>query len=266
MRKWMIRLLAIGLMVSTLFTGGVTATQATDKEKVIVFAAASLTESLNQIKEIYEKEHPNVEIVYNFDSSGTLKTQIESGAPFDVFISAAQKQMNELDPAKNDQQKGFIDPKTRVDLLENRVVLCVKDGNPAEVKEFGDIAKPSVKLIALGNDDVPVGQYSKEIIERLDIMDQIKDKISYGSNVKEVTTWIKEGVADCGIIYQTDATAAKLAVVATADANLLQTPVIYPMALKKENISDAQKAFYAYLQTEPAIKVFESVGFSQVKR
>ena len=229
--------------------------------QLTVFAAASLTETLNEIAEQYKTVAPNVELVFNFDSSGTLKTQIEEGADCDLFLSAAQKQMNAL------QEEDLINTNTRVDLLENKVVLAVPEGNPADIQSFEDIGTDPCKRIALGNEDVPVGSYSVEILTNLGILDELEsgNKITYGSNVKEVTTQVKEAAADCGIVYATDAFSAGLETVDQATAEECG-PVIYPAALtaSTEHADEAQ-AFLDYLTTDDAAAIFASVGFAMVK-
>ena len=229
--------------------------------QLTVFAAASLTETLNEIAEQYKAVAPNVELVFNFDSSGTLKTQIEEGADCDLFLSAAQKQMNAL------QDEDLINTNTRVDLLENKVVLAVPEGNPADIQSFEDIGTDPCKRVALGNEDVPVGSYSVEILTNLGILDELEsgNKITYGSNVKEVTTQVKEAAADCGIVYATDAFSAGLETVDQATAEEC-SPVIYPAALtaSTEHADEAQ-AFLDYLTTDDAAAIFASVGFAMVK-
>ena len=236
-----------------------------------VFAAASMTETLTEIQEMYKEVAPNVTLVFNFDSSGTLKTQIQEGADCDVFISAAQKQMNQLDkdadPEVNTEGLDYVLEGTRINLLENKVVLAVPDGNPKGIESFADLGTDKLSLLALGNEDVPVGQYSEEILTNLGILDQLEqeNKITYGSNVKEVTTQVSEAAADAGIIYATDAYSAGLLVVAQADDTMCKQ-VIYPAAVL--NISenqDASEAFLEYLKTDDCMKVFEEVGFTAVK-
>lgn len=237
-----------------------------ENKSLIVFAAASMTETMEELKDTYEKENSNIEIVYTFDSSGTLKTQIEEGAKVDLFISAAQKQMNALDPSVGDVETEYvINPETRIDLLENKVVLAAPEGNPKDVSEFSDIGNEKVEKVALGNSDVPVGQYSEELLRNLGIWDEIQEKVSYGSNVKEVTTWVDESVVDCGIIYKTDAFSAGLEVVNEADESMLDNKVIYPVAIleKTENKEEALK-FLEFLKSEKASEVFQSVGFSPI--
>ena len=236
-----------------------------------VFAAASMTETLTEIQEMYKEVAPNVTLVFNFDSSGTLKTQIQEGADCDVFISAAQKQMNQLDkdadPEVNTEGLDYVLEGTRINLLENKVVLAVPDGNPKGIESFADLGTDKLSLLALGNEDVPVGQYSEEILTNLGMLDQLEqeNKITYGSNVKEVTTQVSEAAADAGIIYATDAYSAGLPVVAQAD-DTMRKQVIYPAAVL--NISenqDAAEAFLDYLKTDDCMKVFEEVGFTAVK-
>lgn len=233
-----------------------------------VFAAASMTETLTEIQEMYKEVAPNVTLVFNFDSSGTLKTQIQEGADCDVFISAAQKQMNQLDkdadPEVNTDGLDYVLEGTRVNLLENKVVLAVPDGNPKDIQNFEDLGTNKLSLLALGNEDVPVGQYSNEILTNLGILDSLEaaGKITYGSNVKEVTTQVSEAAADAGIIYATDAFSAKLTVVDQAGSDLCRQ-VIYPAAvLNVSKNQEAAKEFLAYLQTDTCMKVFEAVGFA----
>lgn len=242
--------------------------------ELIVFAAASMTETMNQIAEMYKTVAPNVTLTYNFDSSGTLKTQIQEGAECDLFISAGQKQMNQLDitadPEVNTDKLDFVLEGTRINLLENRVTLCVPEGNPKDIKSFDDLAdklKDGSVLMAMGNSDVPVGQYTQKILAfyGLDEEKLAKDGvITYGTNVKEVTTQVTEASVDCGVVYCTDAFSAGLTPVDYATKEMCGQ-VIYPAAVL--NISknqEAAKEFLAYLQTDEAMKVFEAVGFASV--
>lgn len=237
----------------------------TPKTQISVFAAASMTETLTEIEKLYEEQNKNIDIIYTFDSSGTLLTQIQEGAKADLFISAAQKQINALDKEKAekpDELKVFIDSATRTDLLENVVVLAVPSDNPKNISSFDDINTEKVEKIALGNGDVPVGQYSEEILKNMGVWDAIQPKITFGSNVKEVTTWVGENAADCGIIYSTDAYSAGLKAVAKAPEGTLKTPVIYPAAvLDNSENKDEVKKFLEFLKSDEAKKIFESVGF-----
>lgn len=242
--------------------------------ELIVFAAASMTETMNQIAEMYKTVAPNVTLTYNFDSSGTLKTQIQEGAECDLFISAGQKQMNQLDitadPEVNTDKLDFVLEGTRINLLENRVTLCVPEGNPKDIKSFDDLAeklKAGSVLMAMGNSDVPVGQYTQKILAfyGLDEEKLAKDGvITYGTNVKEVTTQVTEASVDCGVVYCTDAFSAGLTPVDYATKEMCGQ-VIYPAAvLNVSKNQEAAKEFLAYLQTDEAMKVFEAVGFASV--
>lgn len=240
--------------------------------ELIVFAAASMTETLTQIAERYKSVAPNVTLVFNFDSSGTLKTQIQEGAEVDVFISAAPKQMNQLDASKdadkNPDGLDFVLQGSRIDLLENKVALAVPEGNPKGIASYDDLAaglKGGTVFLAMGNSDVPVGQYTQKILAYYDLDETdlaAAGCITYGSNVKEVTTQVAEAVVDCGVIYATDAFSAGLQVVDTATAEMCGQ-VVYPAAVMNvsKNPEEAQ-AFLDYLTGPEATAVFESVGFS----
>ncbi len=247
---------------------------------LIVFAAASMQETLTEIGEAYKADHPGLNLVFNFDSSGTLKTQIQEGADCDIFISAGQKQMNQLDaavtsavnadaPEENPEENlDFIESNTRFDLLENKVALAVPEGNPANIRSF-DGLKASLEagdiLLAVGNSDVPVGQYTQKLFAYYGLDETAlaaSGVLTYGSNVKEVTTQVSEGAVDCGVIYATDACSAGLTVVDTATAEMCGQ-VIYPAAvLKSSRYPEEAQAFLDYLRTPEAGAVLEAVGFT----
>ena len=247
-----------------------------DQITLTVFAAASLTESLNAIGEKYMADNQNVKLVFNYDSSGTLYKQIKEGAVCDLFISAAPKQMNQLDGTlKDDAEKNpdgldMLLAGSRIDLLENKVALAVADGNPKGIDSFDKLAEllktGDVKL-AIGNADVPVGQYTQKIFKFYDIDEAaVADKLTYGSNVKEVTTAVSEGTVDCGIIYASDAYSAKLTVAATATADMCGQ-VIYPAAILSGSTNqDAAAAFLKYLQGSEASAEFEKVLFTPLSK
>lgn len=227
-----------------------------------IFAAASMTETMDQIKEDYKSVAPNVTIVPTYDSSGTLLTQIQEGADCDLFISAAQKQMNTL------EESGGLLEGTRVDLLENKVTLAVPNGNPKGIESFDQLAellKAGDVMLAMGNSDVPVGQYTQKIFTYYGLDEETlaaAGVLSYGSNVKEVTTHVSEATVDCGIIYGTDAVSAGLTVVDTATAEMCGQ-VIYPAAvLAGSGRPEEAKAFLNYLQSVDCAKIFEGVGFT----
>lgn len=240
--------------------------------ELIVFAAASLTETLNAIAETYSAENPGVTFSFNFDSSGTLKTQIQEGADCDLFISAGQKQMNQLDSTAsadvNTEGLDFVDSDSRVDLLENKVVLCVPENGDKGIDSFDSLAehlKAGDILFCMGNSDVPVGQYTQKILAYYDLDEEAlaaAGVITYGSNVKEVTTQITEASVDAGVVYCTDAYSAGLTPVDEATKEMCGQ-VIYPAAvLKAAPNAEAAREFLAYLQTDRAATVFESVGFT----
>lgn len=252
------------------------ATEKSDMEKteLVVFAAASMTETLTTIRELYKVENPNVELIFNFDSSGTLKTQIQEGAACDLFISAGQKQMDQMDltadPQVNTEGLNFILEGTRINILENKVTLCVSEISDSGIETFDDLAKALQNgeiLMAMGNSDVPVGQYTQKILSFYELNEEELAKagvISYGSNVKEVTTQISEGSVDCGIIYGTDAVSAGLTVRDCATEKMCGQ-VIYPAAvLKVSKNQEAAKDFLTFLQTDSCMKIFEDVGFSGI--
>lgn len=272
-------LLALAVSMTACLTGcGRTNTNtnadASEKTELVVFAAASMTETLNQIKTDYEAQHKDITLTYNFDSSGTLKTQIQEGATCDVFISAAQKQMDQLDASKdetaNPEKLDFINSNSRMDLLENKVVLVVPENNPKNINSFDDLKSKLESgdvLLAMGNSDVPVGQYTQKILQYWGLDEKAladAGEITYGSNVKEVTTQVSEGSADCGVVYYTDAYSAGLKIVGEATEEMCGK-TIYPAAVMKnsEHPEQAQE-FLAYLSSDAAAKVFEKVGFAAV--
>ena len=289
MKKCLSLLLALCLTLSLTACGGKTDTSADAADgsqtqdsapaeapagepvELIVFAAASMTETLTEIAELYKTAAPEVTITYNFDSSGKLLTQIKEGADCDLFISAAPTQMNAMDGSligdteKNPDGLDLIVTDSRVNLLENKVTLTVPEGNHKCIESFDQLAellKGGDVMLAIGNSDVPVGQYTLKIFNYYGIDETaVADKLTYGNNVKEVTSQVSEASADCGIIYATDAFSAGLTVVDSATAEMCGQ-VIYPAAVLKGDKEEATRAFLAYLQTDAAMTVFESVGFS----
>ena len=242
--------------------------------ELIVFAAASMTETLTEIAEMYKAVAPNVTLVYNFDSSGTLKTQIQEGADCDLFISAAPKQMNALDAScdaeKNPDGLDFVLQESRINLLENKVALVVPEGNPKGIESFDQLAellKSGGVLLAMGNSDVPVGQYTQKILAYYELNEEdlaAAKVLTYGSNVKEVTTQVSQSSVDCGVVYGTDAFSAGLEVVDTATKDMCGQ-VIYPAAvLNISKAPEAAQAFLDYLCGDEAMAVFEAVGFSRM--
>ena len=225
-----------------------------------VSAAASLTNAMNELAELYGKDNPNVKIVFNFGSSGALQQAIENGGETDLFYSAAQKQMNAL------EEKGELAEGTRRDLLRNEVVLIVPNDSTKDIKSYEDVATDKVEKIALGEPKgVPVGQYSEEIFTALNILDAVKAKAVYGSDVRQVLAWTESGEVDCGVVYATDAAISdKVKVICAAPENT-HKPVIYPAAVIKSSKNlDAAKAFLDFTSSDAAKAVFEKYGFASI--
>ena len=254
--------------------GGESAAPEAEEVELIVFAAASMTETLDEIIEMYKQVAPNVTILPTYESSGTLLDNIEAGADCDLFISAGQSQMNTLDGTladdadKNPNGQDLLLAGTRVDLLENKVALAVPDGNPAGIESFDQLAELLAAgdvFLAIGNSDVPVGQYTQKIFAYYGLNEDDLNTagvLTYGTNVKEVTTQVSEAAVDCGIIYSTDAFSAGLTVVDGATAEMCGQ-VIYPAAvLSTSQHPDEATAFLDYLKAADAGAVFESVGFT----
>ncbi len=262
--------LLVLLLLLSLFTGCGSAKPSGD---LVIFAAASMTEVLPQLTAKYQEKCPDLSPTFNFESSGKLKTQIQEGADCDIFISAAPKQMNALDKSKdaeggNPDGLDFVLQGTRVNLLENKVALAVPAGNPKDIQSYDDLVaglKAGTVMLAMGNSDVPVGQYTQKILSYYELDEATLAEagvITYGTNVKEVTTQVSEAAVDCGIIYGTDAYSAGLTVVDTATKEMCGQ-VIYPAAvLNVSKHPEAAKAFLEYLKGAEAGAVFESVGFS----
>ena len=222
-----------------------------------VAAAASLTDVMKELAAVYEKEHPGVKLVFNFGSSGALQQAIENGGETDLFFSAAQKQMNAL------QDSGNLAEGTRKDLLENEVVLVVPKEDGKDIKSFEDLTRSDIQHVALGEPKgVPVGQYTEEILTKLGILDQVKAKAVYGSDVRQVLSWTETGDADCGVVYATDAAVSdKVKVVAKAPKDS-HKPVIYPAAvIKSSKHLDEARDFLAFTSSDEAKKLFEKYGF-----
>lgn len=266
MKKKILTVMLAGVMVAGMSAGSVQAATIEDASgDLYVFIAASLANAMDEIQKDFNEEYPDVNILFNADSSGTLQTQIEEGSRCDIFFSAASKQMDALvdeELAKKDSV---------VDLLENKVVLIKPKDGETKVTGFENIT--DAKNIALAGEDVPVGQYSREIFKNLGIEDDVnKMEINEGKNVTDVLASVSEGSNEIGIVYATDATsvADKVDVIAEAPEGSLKTPVLYPVGLTVDaEASDeeaaAADAFLEYLQTDDAMKVFEEYGFAAYK-
>ena len=226
--------------------------------ELTILAAASLTDVCNEIKTEYEAAHPNVTLNFSYGASGALQTQIEEGAPADLFFSAATKQMTAL----NDE--GLMDPDSIVKLLENKVVLIVPEGSDKDITSFEDVATDKVGMIGLGEPgSVPVGQYSEEIFTSLGILDTVKTKANYGSDLRTVLSWVETGAVDCGVVYATDAYVGEnIQIVCEAPVGSCKQVIYLVGIVKASEHADAAAEFLAYLQTDHAMQKFEGYGFS----
>lgn len=255
--KKSLKFVSVLLMITSLcLIAGCAKQTAGNSTTLNISAAASLKDSMDEIKQLYGSEKANVTLKINYGSSGTLQQQIEQGAEVDIFISAAPKQMDAL------QSKDLILKDSRKDLLLNDVVLIIPKDN-TEIKDFNDLITDKVKKIALGEPkSVPAGQYAEEIFTKLGILDKIKSKAVYGNDVKEVLSWVETGNADAGIVYATDAkVSGKVKVISTAPLDS-HKPVVYPAAIiKTSKEADSAKDFMKYLTSDKAKAVFEKYGF-----
>ena len=269
MKKLLALVMALAMALALCACGG---DSAAEDMELTVFAAASMEETLTEIGDMYMAENEGVTVVFNFDSSGTLKTQIQEGAVCDVFISAGQTQMDQLDitadASVNTEGLDFVLEGSRFDLLENKVALVVPEGNPAGIESFEDMRdglESGTIMLAMGNSDVPVGQYTQKIFDYYGLDEAALAEsgcITYGTNVKEVATQVAEATVDCGVIYTTDAFSENLAVVDTATAEMCGQ-VIYPAAVL--NISEHQEQaqdFLDFVVSDAGREVLESVGFT----
>ena len=231
-----------------------------EKVELYVLAAASLTDVMAQIAESYKEVAPEVGITFVFDSSGTLQSQIEAGATADVFVSAAQRQMNAL------EEGGLIKGESRRDLLLNQVVLILPAASELALSSFEDVAGDLVKMIAIGDESVPVGQYTQQIYEYLGTWDAVKAKANLGQNVRAVLSWVESGDVDCGIVYATDAASTVGVKVAAEAPEGSHAPVIYPAAVVEgsQHEQDAQ-AFLDYLSGDTARALFIAAGFTMAE-
>ena len=229
--------------------------------ELTILAAASLTDVCNEIKVNYEATHENVILHFSYGGSGALQTQIEEGAPADIFISAATKQMTALD------EQGLMDSDSIVQLLENKVVLVVPADSTADIASFEDVATDKVTMVGLGEPgSVPVGQYSEEIYSTLNLLEQVKATANYGSDVRTVLTWVETGEVDCGIVYATDAYTTELVKIVAEAPEGSYKQVIYPAGVvNSTKHAEAAAEFMAYLQKEETLALFESYGFSALK-
>lgn len=226
--------------------------------ELTVAAAASLTDVTKALADDYAKVAPHIKLTFTYASSGALQTQIEQGAPVDLFLSAAQKQMNAL------EEKNLINKDTRVNLLENKLVLIVSKDSKAGIASFEDVATDKAGQVAIGDPaSVPAGQYAQKAFESLKLWEQVKAKANLGTDVRQVLTWVESGNAECGLVYSTDAaTSRKITVICEAPEGSVEK-IIYPAAVTAESKhTEEAKAFLDYLAGDSAAAVFKEYGFS----
>lgn len=249
------------ILIFSVLVSGCSTNQASEtmKEKVelTVSAAVSLTDALTELKTSFEKEHSDVTLTYNFASSGKLVQQIEQGAPVDIFISANQSFMNQL------EEKKLIDTATRAEVAKNVIVLITNKENETTVSSFEQLNKDNVQQMAIGDpDSVPAGKYSKQIFESLQLQDALKDKFVLASDVRQVLAYVESGNADFGIVYSSDALISdKVKVIATAKSEW-HDPIVYPGAvIAGSKHPDAAKTFMDYLTSKKGKNILSKYGF-----
>lgn len=253
----------VGALLITLLSAGCGTTQTPPQQtaqpvELTVSAAASMKDVLEEIQKDYQAQHPNVKITYNMGASGALQQQIEQGAPVDIFISAATKQMDQL------EAENLIDNASRKNLVENRLVLIVPQNSTLGLSKFEDLTKPSVTRVGIGETKtVPAGQYAMEVLKNMGIWDSVQGKMVMAQDVRNVLAYVETGNVDAGIVYKTDAAISnKVKIAAEAPAGS-HKPIVYPAAIVKA--SKQQKAaqdFETYLLSPECKAIFEKYGFA----
>ena len=237
--------------------------QATPLTQLTVSAAASLKDIMEEIELLYQKEHPETKIIYNFASSGSLKRQIEQGAPVDVFISAASDQMDAL------EKQELLLTETRRDLLKNQIVLITPASNRKnnlKIDDFYDLTTKKVTRIALGEPkSVPAGKYAHEVLNYFKIADKVNSRAIYAKDVRQVLNYVATDNVDAGIVYRTDAQFSdRVQIVATAPEKT-HSPVIYSIAaLEDSDDPEAANELIEFLTTPEAQAIFKEYGFDLV--
>lgn len=259
------KLLPIMLVFSIMFT--FTACQKNegdkikqDEQQLTVSAAASLMEALTEIQPQFEKKS-GIKLTLNFSASGTLRKQIEEGAPVDVFISASQKHMDSL------EENQLIDEKSRRNVLKNQLVFIVSKDSIDKIKDVSDITKEASKISIGEPESVPAGQYAKESLVYLGLWDQVKEQCVYAKNVKQVVTYVESQEIDAGIVYGSDATVLKNSKVVQVLEEASHKPIVYPAAIiaSSKNKAAANK-FFTYLSTKEAQEIFEKYKFDMYEK
>ena len=239
-------------------TAGTTAAPAAEPVELIVSAAASLTDVANELATLYKETAPNVTVTYTFGASGTLQTQIEEGSPTDIFMSASPTQVKAL----ND--KGLLLEGSAKDLLLNKLALIVPKDSTLGLTGFEDLATDKVTKVALGEPTaVPAGKYAETVFTAIGNLDAVKAKANYGSDVRQVLTWVESGEVDAGVVYLTDALTSDAVTVVAQATDAQAGKIVYPVAIVKASAhpEDAQ-AFIDFLSTDDAVALFEKYGFT----
>jgi len=227
-----------------------------------ISAAASLKDVMTEIKPIYEDQKTNVSLTLNLASSGSLRQQIEQGAPVDLFISASPSHINML------QKKGLIIDESLRDLLKNQMVLIVPQENTASVNTFQDLTKDAISTISIGEPkSVPAGKYGKEVLTSLRIYEKVEAKIVFAKNVRQIVNYVATGNVDAGIVYRTDTNASNQVKIVANAPEKSHTPVVYPIAIIKDSKNiEAAKQLEEFMFTPEAKAVFEKYGFITLEK
>lgn len=257
MKKLLLVILSLVVVITPSFSQGV---KEAEKVELIISAAASLTNCMDEIKTLYQEHNPNISITANYGTSGTLQTQIEQGAPADIFFSAGVKQMTALD------DKGLVETSTIKQILENKVVLITPVAGK-KLSSFEDLKDDTIEKIAVGEPlSVPVGQYTEEAFKNLDLTEALQSKLVYAKDVREVLSWVETGNADAGLVYETDAKISSGVVINVSAPSGSHKKVIYPVAcLKDSGHLEEAKKFEEYLFSDEATALFAKYGFTVIK-
>lgn len=253
------KMTAVGLTAMMVMgLSGCSKSKTPDSAELTILAAASLTDVCEELKGQYEQMHPGATITFSYGASGTLQAQIEEGAPADIFISAAEKQMNTL------VTEDLIDADSVHALLENKVVLVVNKERDLDITSFEEVAQDQVTMIALGEPgSVPAGQYAEQVFASFGILDTVRQKANYGTDVRTVLSWVEAGEVDCGVVYATDAYTAELVKIAAEAPEGSCDRVIYPVGITKNSANrDGAEAFLMFLQSQEAAECFGQYGFT----
>lgn len=256
MKKKLLFLTVILLFILTACSKPTESTQSVDPVELNISAAASLKDALLELQPVFEKSE-NVKLILNFAASGTLQKQIEEGAPCDLFISAAKKQMDALD------EKKLIVNESRKNLLGNDLVLIVSEQSKNDISDIADILKNEITKISIGTpESVPAGSYAKESLEKLSMWKDVESKLVYAKDVRQVLTYVETGEVDAGIVYSSDAALLKKGAIVKSLPSDSHKPIVYPAAIINESKQkDMAAKLLEFLSSDEAAKSFEKYGF-----